>query len=461
MDPLPDACMSIDREDYVFRSELDPDMIGSLKSLDTMQWIEWLKRYIVCITFITGVAPYFEERALEFLDRSNDGTEKLTFLARFLDCDRHIMPMMPWASHQWKKRTLMDFYRRVYEHPLTNTRNKIMSASYLLDRAHDMDRQVVQRILQTLLEIQGSQHPQNPDHVENWDIFDLLHRHTNLMADEDRQVFRDWAMNHRRIHRQPVEPLLRTDPHLHPPPHPPGENHEVETPPPPMVLTTDSQNVHTVSIHRSMRRCLDVLCGIPPCDLSFDEMSAFILSRFPRTARALQRIRTDPSLFQGETICAGARLVHVFEWVVSYIYNTTDPDTQEALWNRLDEELSDAGGTCCTGHITRLVNVLVGFHPDIHLTIDDIDHIKIRVCQILAGTVDQDGQDILADMIEPTPDGPFCRYLKQHRAEFMRELDGYDPDRVDRAVWALYPTLANTAMFQEPKSWWVRRCTLM
>lgn len=433
-------------DDFVYHSEIDTDIIIHL---DETEWIDTVKLYITRVTFM-NVAHHFERRAFLFMNDYNDGTVKISFLADFLECDRSLLPMMPLRSQQWKEHVLIDLYRRVYEHPATSIPNKILAASYLLDRSCSLGEDAIQNIIDQLFRIQ------NQNHGEDWDVFDLLYRHMDLMRFEDHQRLLDWNIHHRRVAPRQLDEQtqLIVDE---------TAGRRIMTPQP-MILTTDSQNIHTASINHAMQRCLDIVSEIPLCDLqTFDEMEKFTIGMFHNVFPALNRIRTDPSLFHGESNRVNFRLSHVFERVFSYIYDTPDSETRATLWQRLKEELMEAQGTCCTGHLTRLINVLVGFHGDIHLTIDDSDYIKIKFCQILSRIVsrDDDGSvtdDITSDMIDPAPKGSFCRFLTRHRADFLKELCDYEHPRIDTALWELYPSLVHYHIFYR-KPWW-KKCHL-
>jgi hypothetical protein len=73
--------------------------------------------------------------------------------------------------------------------------------------------------------------------------------------------------------------------------------------------------------------------------------------------------------------------------VVAYILEQTN---QDELWDRFRQELDEMAGTCSSGHLARLVNVLVGFHPDIKIEISNYDRVKSTFQQWMQNKATQD-----------------------------------------------------------------------
>ena len=74
-------------------------------------------------------------------------------------------------------------------------------------------------------------------------------------------------------------------------------------------------------------------------------------------------------------------------YVVAYILQHSD---QDELWTRFCQELDEMAGTCSSGHLARLVNILVGFHPDIKIEICNYDRIKSSFQQWMQTKATQD-----------------------------------------------------------------------
>jgi hypothetical protein len=77
--------------------------------------------------------------------------------------------------------------------------------------------------------------------------------------------------------------------------------------------------------------------------------------------------------------------------------DTTDNKEEEwslyfSLLTRFSEELREADATCFSGHLSRLVNTLVGFHPDIHLNIGGKEQFKMYLRKALEDIMERADQ---------------------------------------------------------------------
>jgi hypothetical protein len=161
----------------------------------------------------------------------------------------------------------------------------------------------------------------------------------------------------------------------------------------------------------------------------------------PELEIGLDRIRTDPASFQiTDTIRTKPR--DLFMYVCMY-YQDQEPTTQKELLRRFSEEISDANGTCASGHMTRLLNILVGFHPQIHLSISNVEHAVIVwqkvLQQHLSSLDDDDNEDkILHDMtVDSTVDNAFIQWCHKHRQDLMDTVHhaGIEDDNVVYDAW--------------------------
>jgi hypothetical protein len=64
-------------------------------------------------------------------------------------------------------------------------------------------------------------------------------------------------------------------------------------------------------------------------------------------------------------------------------------ESQEDLWKRLNEELSESDCKCYTGRLSRLVNVLNGYYLDIRIMISDSEQISNIIISIKKRLLDE------------------------------------------------------------------------
>lgn len=69
----------------------------------------------------------------------------------------------------------------------------------------------------------------------------------------------------------------------------------------------------------------------------------------------------------------------LFIVVWTRILNEKDPALRENMINRLKQEIMEGRGLCFTGKLTRLVNSLVGFYPDIRIQISTPEQIYAKI----------------------------------------------------------------------------------
>lgn len=142
------------------------------------------------------------------------------------------------------------------------------------------------------------------------------------------------------------------------------------------TIYNDGQNVHDSSINNTIKKAIDILAR----DYIRDEDTHKILSKNavdviddiqsvlktnemmnPAIGTSLNRITTDYSTFSEKN---RLRLREILQRVWNRIMNYMDIETQKEAIKRLVQELKDMSGLCSTGHMSRIVNVLMGFPLD-------------------------------------------------------------------------------------------------
>lgn len=291
-----------------------------------------LKHQLVDLNFDL-VAPQWRQKVLEMLENTDS---KCDFVAQFITIDHGIQAKILHTTKIWKLDVTKQLYFTIYNNNAQDKKSKQIAISYLL--SHDC---VHPKMVVDLLHWM--------QHEDDWEAFDILHLHSFVLNSAQRQTLYAWMRHHQYI--QETNIVLDVVESL--------EN--IKT------IYDDHQNVHDSCINNSVWKNIEILqkqyqgviAQLP--ELKFNESQK----------NALRRIKTDQTLFQRDTI--QITLTEVLNCVVAYILEQTN---QDELWTRFCQELDEMAGTCSSGHLARLVNVLVGFHPDIQIEISNYDRVK-------------------------------------------------------------------------------------
>lgn len=394
------------------------------------------------ISFLSAHAVFYERQLIEKLDELPSERDKLAFIIAFVNTDRNILGQMLEKTREWKINMNCRLYQRLYDDPTTSKPTKMLCISYLLSREKILDR-MVDDLLRWVR--------QDGD----WDAFDILNRFSFLMTTEQSDWLEGWMHTHRFQHPVRNEPVYPVEIRAH-------RFQRLAR-----SIYDDSQNVHDTAINESVWKNIDILVSgskmLPPV-----EFEAFMDSLYPLNEaqlRSLQRIETDRSHFRksGKTLTSiSVTLMDVFECLARYIVHQ-DQETQRELRQRLREELQEMSEQCATGHLSRLVNVLLGFHPEMEICIRREARVKAVFMNLLEKKIMQEdhADALLCDMMNPRPDGAFSRWMKKNSEFFIHELRDIEPDADLEKVWKeLYPALSNPftapktfSFWQKIKSW--------
>jgi hypothetical protein len=187
----------------------------------------------------------------------------------------------------------------------------------------------------------------------------------------------------------------------------------------------------------------------------------------PKIQTALQRIETDRSVFTRENKGVTLRVTirHLMDRVLGYIYQQPK-DTQKELVRRAAEELREMSGLCATGHLSRIVNILVGFHPDISIQITEEKRIRTLFTQLLQKYImeNKKADELMSELIAPR--GLMISFMETRQKDFLQEISKSSEISEEEATLALekvwkeiYPTVEKnpfTKIQQQPKTFWQR-----
>ena len=137
------------------------------------------------------------------------------------------------------------------------------------------------------------------------------------------------------------------------------------------AFVADTQNVHTGVVskqtHEGVKKLLAAPVHAQQSDYTrkvVETLLNFFVKNKRTTESASARIRADFEHWYKQDTCRQMRdwlYKRVIDGLIMTIQGTKAKDVRHELYKRLCEEMSDSVGTCCDGHITRLINVMSGF----------------------------------------------------------------------------------------------------
>ncbi len=208
----------------------------------------------------------------------------------------------------------------------------------------------------------------------------------------------------------------------------------------------DTQNIHNHEINESVLEASKNLTkDLPQGDISFDALKGDLISIKPEYTnsinKSIDRISTDTSTFRG-----GILMRDVLRGLYQYINN--NPNKKE-LFSRLAEELNDMNGTCSSGHLGRLVNVIQGFDnvpEEFIIKINPKDEIYSNITNHLNRAIqNSEDSDIYLEAIMDSKDihnnKPFISFIAEvmnkHiiilREDYVEKLK-YDEERLNSDI---------------------------
>uniref|UniRef100_A0A6C0D329 Uncharacterized protein n=1 Tax=viral metagenome TaxID=1070528 RepID=A0A6C0D329_9ZZZZ len=468
MEKLQDDIMSY--RDFQWAPTISKDTSNISSSLE--EWLEELKKVWLLYSFVEWYGPQFTESGKSLhSEPMEDGHSNLEFLTSFLLYSHQVGPYMIVKTMDWKEVSMMVFYLALYGAENSSTSVKLQCASYLLQN-YCQRQEVFGSFSSTMNEIVNHV-IQCMEEREDWDAFDSLYR---ILHDFPTcPLFSPLILE--RLHRfrqtassRPSRPIRRMyDADLYAPntvvsgetmavynideirnqldirtrnEETIQEEEDRTTTVIRQISTvyTDSQNVHHHAINESVKKNVRILYDEFHDRYTPREAFSAIQQYFeekkwwtPVMEEVLTRIYSDPYLIiQTPFIYARDVLRCVWGFIQS---QQSFPTVYDQLLLRLQQELSDAHRTCFSGHVSRLINTVVGFHPTIHISISNHDQLCIYlrnvVYAMLQETMEKEpvlGDKIIQDItLSSFPNNTFRMWTLKHRNEIITRLKENGP----------------------------------
>ena len=176
-------------------------------------------------------------------------------------------------------------------------------------------------------------------------------------------------------------------------------------------ITMDKQNVHHHGINEQIKIIVRKIVDDYPCVLNNHiwktlegELRKHIHSWRDTNIQSLKFIKENISTFNLD-IGLKELLGSLFLWIM----HQKDDSTRSQLFNRLNEELHDMRGTCSTGHLSRLINVVQGFSERYEIKIEPEKEMKAYIYQHLTNALKRAPESVQEGMIEKT--SPYINFL--------------------------------------------------
>jgi len=204
------------------------------------------------------------------------------------------------------------------------------------------------------------------------------------------------------------------------------------------TIYENKENVHLDSIQQSARDIINSVNKIVKGTLKdFQAYVNYIIEHLNdedngKVFDAIERIDVDRNITDERTI------KDVFCILCEYII-TYSKENKNVLTQRLIEELEDMAGTCTSGYITRLANVLSGFGYNISISWkDQIQSVFTARLNALI-MKDENVDEILSDMTSKSFSKPgFNTFFIKHLPTIREEMYAEYKDYISEDQWENY-----------------------
>lgn len=189
------------------------------------------------------------------------------------------------------------------------------------------------------------------------------------------------------------------------------------------TITQDRQNVHHTLINKNIKELVQkITTEYPP----HEGLWGFIQPELERHAKWVQTNRQSLN-FIGKNPTLKQPALSIF----IYISQQT-AELREQLFQRLNEELNDMRGTCTTGHLSRLINVIQGLTTEYKLEIDPEKEIKKYVYDALTKLLRDAPEHIQEGVVDCTD--AYKEYMLAHVTKIEAHLGKVNSRQIRKYV---------------------------
>lgn len=360
--------------------------------------------------------------------------------------------------------------------PALSVSKKMDMAVYIIWKSRKQEQ--IDNVYETILAI-AADNEENPKVRANA-LEILMRSNNNIYMDRSKRIMAN-LQEHEKVQEmaqilrrmETIQGAMRQQQHAVPPPNAPltpyQQVHQLNNQPPPLTpeeqqvqqalldqyrrlerrafnamnkkatVYDDTQNVHNHTINETVIESAQNIMTRANTPAPMVHVERELQNYYPHYEKhkekiqsSLNRIRSDPSKFRGDTTIS-----QVFDRIVSIISTSHH---KEEMWRRLGEELVEMNQLCATGHLSRIVNVIQGFEdvpPEFQIRMDPKDEIYANLSNYITMQVQESGEadKLLESMIDPEDRSLFigfvCIILKPKVEELQKEYQGVvEPKRL-------------------------------
>lgn len=181
-------------------------------------------------------------------------------------------------------------------------------------------------------------------------------------------------------------------------------------------ITKDKQNVHHSQINQAIKTKVIKLCkSYPYKNTSWDTIYSILKIRKSWNnvnLKSLQFIRENTATFGIEIT-----LEQLFMSLFYYIKNN---DSYAELLDRLNEELKDMSGTCSTGHLSRLLNVLQGYSDEYSINLNPEKEIQNFIYNDLNHKLQNASTQIQEGILDKSKE--YLEFVEKQKSVFIKKF---------------------------------------
>lgn len=137
--------------------------------------------------------------------------------------------------------------------------------------------------------------------------------------------------------------------------------------------------------------------------------------------------------------------------------NEQEQSKQDELYKRFSEEMKEAHGTCFTGHLSRIVNVVSGFHPNICIGVSLSDQIYSKLQQVIQQLIEETDEksDLLLEaMISTDSNNIFKTFISKKKNEILKRINTTHLNILYEAWNKMFPMFPD--LLRPNESFWQR-----
>jgi hypothetical protein len=353
-----------------------------------------------------------EKFEYDMIYKDLDSKRKFHLLMNFIDCP--VWSELRERTVEWGERLQRDL-QWIYFHEIANyIRYRILSGQWLLSQRSMLEKERRKYIQEIFEDIMNNE--EEDDNIRA-DVADVLSNYGDLAYKEiAKEIIKELGFkeggytvydNAQNVHDDKIRDCIIKF----------IENELVRDKIPTTKYETKKED-GTTTIFERIQTIIDITEAMTK--LVTDYIVVLEPSKSKKLIDALDRIALDSSTFTGKRMTAREILQRVWNRI-----QRKEPDIKNSMTQRLIEELIDMEGTCSSGHMERIVNILSTYDFEINIGFENqiIANIKGRFEARIKELDDDLQADILMAMSSEGDEKQiFINFAKKVKDELYKEM---------------------------------------